>query len=513
VSQIDEQIQTSAATSRPVLEAQRQKYEAALNLAVARRDVLQGLALNSTDGSQTLSQQIDDLRHRVPEAEASDSDVPATQPAVAAAAAAAASSATADQPMRLRSLGLVGLVEEMFTLSRKMSDVTDLADRTDRLRKALEDVRAPLRTQLMDAIRRGDALTGASDSDDPAKLAAQQQELESLTARFTLLTNTIVPMARASAAFQNTATSLRQWHDVIKKQYMRAIQLLVIRLAFMAGAIVLLLVISAIWKRAVFRYVKDVRRRRQFLMVRRLVVGGIIIFILVGGFVTEYGSLATYAGLLTAGIAVALQSVILSGVSHFFFLGRYGVRVGDRVTISGITGDVIDIGIFRMYMLELNGQPNNLQPTGRIVVFSNSVLFQPNAFYKQIPGAEYNWHELGLTLSPDSDYHLAETRLMAAVESVYDEYKENIETQHDQASNALHVQLAKPQMQGRFRFVDSGLEFVVRYPVEMRRAAEIDDKITRKLLETIEHEPRLKLVSTSTPKLQPADGSAPKPPS
>ena len=236
----------------------------------------------------------------------------------------------------------------------------------------------------------------------------------------------------------------------------------------MGGLVLLVLGISNIWKRGTFRYVTDIRRRRQFLFVRRLIVGGIVVLIVLGGFVTEFGSLATYAGLLTAGIAVALQSVILSGVSHFFFMGRYGVRVGDRITVNGITGDVIDIGIFRMYMMELNGEPNNLQPTGRIVVFSNSVLFQPNAFYKQIPGAEYNWHELGLTLSPDSDYHLAETRLMGAVKSVYDEYKDTIERQHEAARNMLHIQLATPQIQGRMRFVDSGVEFVVRYPVEMR---------------------------------------------
>ena len=97
---------------------------------------------------------------------------------------------------------------------------------------------------------------------------------------------------------------------------------------------------------------------------------------------------------------------------------------------------------------------------------------------------------------------------MGAVESVYNEYKDRIEQQHDRARDQLHVQLATPKMQGRFRFVDSGLEFVVRYPVEMRRAAEIDDKITRALLDTIEHEPHLKLVATSTPKIQAANGSA-----
>jgi len=48
-------------------------------------------------------------------------------------------------------------------------------------------------------------------------------------------------------------------------------------------------------------------------------------------------------------VAVALQTVILSGVAYFFFIGRFGVRVGDRVTITNITGDVIEIGLFRIY--------------------------------------------------------------------------------------------------------------------------------------------------------------------
>jgi hypothetical protein len=68
----------------------------------------------------------------------------------------------------------------------------------------------------------------------------------------------------------------------------------------------------------------------------------------------------------------------------------------------------------------------------------------------------------------------------------------------------LHLNLPIPKPQGRLRLVDAGLEFVVRYPVEVKRASEIDDKITRGLLTTIENEPKLKLVATSTPRIQSA---------
>jgi small-conductance mechanosensitive channel len=509
---IDQQVQSASATSRPVLAARRDKISAELNLALARQDVLQRLADFATEGTGgSLLHQVDELRSTVPDAQGGEeAATPAatTQPAAATAAATAgAAAAGAEQPTRLSSMGLLGLVEEMFSLAHKSSDLKEMANETAGVQAALEQLRKPLSTELLDAIHRADALAALKDTDDPRTLAAQRAELDTLTERFNRLSAAAVPLRKAATYLDTTHSSLLQWRQAVDARYGRAIRYLITRLAVMGGLVLLVLLISQIWRRATFRYVNDVRRRRQFLFVRRLVVGGIILVIVIAGFVTEFGSLATYAGLLTAGIAVALQSVILSGVSHFFFMGRYGVRVGDRVTINGITGDVIDIGIFRMYMMELNGQPNNLQPTGRIVVFSNSVLFQPNAFYKQIPGAEYNWHELGLTLSPDSDYHLAEQKLMGAVESVYNEYKERIEQQHDHARDLLHVQLATPKMQGRFRFVDSGLEFVVRYPVEMRRAAEIDDKITRALLDTIEHEPHLKLVATSTPKIQPANGS------
>src|SRR5262249_20283861 len=146
---------------------------------------------------------------------------------------------------------------------------------------------------------------------------------------------------------------------------------------------------------------------------------------------TEIGSLATFAGLITAGIAVALQNVILAIAGYFFLVGKYGVRVGDRVQISGVTGNVIDIGMVRLHLMELGGSGMDPQPTGRVVVFSNSIVFQPTAsFFKQIPGTNFGWHEVKLTLAPDSNYAVAEKRLLSAVEKVYAQYQDKMVQQH-----------------------------------------------------------------------------------
>jgi small-conductance mechanosensitive channel len=278
---------------------------------------------------------------------------------------------------------------------------------------------------------------------------------------------------------------------------------LLLRLGTLAAVIFLIFVVSELWRRATFRYIRDPRRQRQIMVVRRITIGLIALIVILASVVHEFGSLATFAGLITAGIAVALQTVILSGVAYFFFIGRFGVRVGDRVTISGITGDVIEIGLFRIYLMELSGKQPDLQRTGRVVVFANSVLFQPSAFYKQLPGSDYIWHEIGLTLSPDSDLKLAENRLLGAVNSVFADYRDAVQEQHAQIARSLHVPISNPVPEGRLRFVDAGLEFVVRYPVDIRHASQIDDRITRELIKALSEEPKLQVVS-GTPKIRPA---------
>src|SRR6185436_857261 len=163
------------------------------------------------------------------------------------------------------------------------------------------------------------------------------------------------------------------------------------------------------------------RRRKQFLLMRRVVVACIITAAVIMGWVNELGSLATYAGLLTAGLAVALQNVIVSIVAYFFLIGRYGLKVGDRVTISGVTGDIVEIGLVRLYLMEMTGAGDVVHPTGRIVGYSNSVIFQPSALFRQMPGADYVWHAATLILAPETDAQAAEARLMAAVNGVYEQ--------------------------------------------------------------------------------------------
>ena len=204
---------------------------------------------------------------------------------------------------------------------------------------------------------------------------------------------------------------------------------------------------------------------------------------------------------MTAGVAVALQNVILAMVGYFLLIGKFGVRVGDRVQVSGVVGEVVEIGLIRLHIMELAGAGTDAQPTGRVVAFSNSIVFQPNpGLFRQVPGTSFIWHEITLTFAADSDYHAVDQRLRAAVEVALRDYSKSLEQQRRQMERTLgFVSIGSLAPAVRFHFTAAGLEVVLRFPVESGKAAEIDDRVTKEVLRAINQEPKLTLVAAEAP--------------
>ncbi|MBV9182743.1 MAG: mechanosensitive ion channel [Acidobacteria bacterium] len=266
----------------------------------------------------------------------------------------------------------------------------------------------------------------------------------------------------------------------------------------MAILISLVFIVGEIWRRTTFRYVHDLRRRYQFLLLRRVVLWIAIVVIIILTFASQLGSAVTFAGLITAGVAVALQNVILSVVAYFFLIGKYGIRIGDRVQISGVSGEVVDLGLVRIHLMELSGQ-SEPQPTGRIVAFSNSIVFQPTAgVFKQIPGTNFAWHEIRLTLAADSDYHTAKSRITEAVDRVFQHSQQSMEEQR-RMMESLAVSRTELHPKVRLSYTSVGIEALVRFPVELGKASEIDDELMKELISHLEQDPPLKLLRTEVP--------------
>ncbi len=493
IDRVNRELQNAPERSRARLLALRDEVMSEANFAKARRDALRTLiGFLSAPDEGGLGGRIGEMERSVPEAAgARQKGAPAPAPALQ----------EASQGFHPESWGIIGLTTEIFSLSRKMRRLDRLVQETDDLRRAADKLRGPLRAALREVIRRGNDLAKAPDSADTAALNARRKDLDALLARFKQLSASSAPLSQQATEIGTSRDRMLEWRAAVGESYSAALRYLLLRIGMLALALALILGVSELLRRATVRYVQDPRRRRQFLLLRRIVVGCGVTLVVILSFVTEFGSLATFAGFSAAGLAVALQSVILSVVAYFFLVGRWGVRVGDRVTVSGVTGEVADIGLFRLYLMELGGSGLALQPTGRIVVFPNAVFFQPSALFKQLPGVDYGWRAVTVKISGPADYALTGKRLLESVESVYAEYREAIERQHRAAQSSLDLHTSPPRPESRLRFVESGLEITVRYPVEIRRAAEIDDRITREVIQ-LEQDAKLQLAGGGPLKIE-----------
>jgi small-conductance mechanosensitive channel len=414
----------------------------------------------------------------------------ASSTAAPTTAASAGSSTTAAAPAASnvgslaapRTLGLWDLFAAALNLSQKLTNIDAVDQRTRALQDTFHRIRAAPNEELQRLSAQSDQLAAAADDANGATLKSLRDQFDTVAWLFTQTSAIAIPLSKESVLLSQYRDNLDKWRTSLRRQYHEVLAVLRTRLAILLGSLAAVIVGSELWRRAVLKYVHEPRRRNQLLLVRRIVTWVLILLILSLTFITRLSSFATFAGLLTAGLAVAMQSVLVSLVGYFILIGKYGLRVGDRVQVGNVTGEVIDLGLIRMHLLELTSQEPR-GPTGRVVAIANSIVFQASGgLFKQIPGVNFTWHELSLSLPAGSDYIELKNRMLASLTRIVEEYRGEIVRQAQTIRDATSLPASTdvtPQVQ--LQFSPSGVEAKVRYPVPLNRTAEVDERVSQEL--------------------------------
>ena len=353
--------------------AHRRELQAALDATQSRLDVLQaGLAtlqqlvefMQAFTRRETgdLASTIDDLARTVPDV---TSPTTVTSPTQASAPSLSAKSGGS---------GILALSSEVSALGRKISILDDETRRTDALSQSSDELRNPLLAALN---KRLPALAeNALQGSDPAELQRQKARLDELAAMVKTLSPAIVALDKQGVLLAAYTSRLKAWRAAVIAEDKKTWKNLISRLLGAALVIGALVITGEIVRRVTRRHMHDADGRHIALVIQRVGLWSTIVAVAAFAFASDFTSLATFFGLLAAGVAVALQSVILSAVGYFVLVGRRGIRIGDRVQISGVTGDVTDIGWLQFQLKEIDTRTQ--QPTGNVVTFSNSfVLASP----------------------------------------------------------------------------------------------------------------------------------------
>ena len=234
----------------------------------------------------------------------------------------------------------------------------------------------------------------------------------------------------------------------------------------------LVLLLLGVLRRVAFhlvhRRVEDIRDQYQWR--KWISAGSVVIGVLLVGrvWLAEFGAVATFLGLVSAGIAIALKDPLTNVAGWLFIVGRRPFVAGDRIRVSEHTGDVIDQRLFQFTLLEVGTVTGAEQSTGRIVHVPNSKVFtDPIVNYNR--GFEYIWNEIAVPITFESNWREAKRMLLEIADERAEPLSEDAERRVRRAAQSYMIFYSNltPTVYTTVR--PYGVELTIRYLVEPRR--------------------------------------------
>lgn len=199
------------------------------------------------------------------------------------------------------------------------------------------------------------------------------------------------------------------------------------------------------------------------------VIGYIILIILSLSYFTGNIKDFTLAiGLLTAGITITLQELILSiaGSMYIFFVKVY--KPGDRIEINGIKGDVIDIDSIYTTMMEIGEWVSSDNYSGRIVKLSNAFVFR-GPIYNYSRDFPFIWDEFDIPVRYGSDTELAKEIIMKIAAENLSDYVNASKNEWKTIVERYYIEDARVEPSLAISLTDNWIQFNLRYIVDYKR--------------------------------------------
>ncbi|MBP3952936.1 mechanosensitive ion channel family protein [Bacillus suaedae] len=260
------------------------------------------------------------------------------------------------------------------------------------------------------------------------------------------------------------------------------------KLAIALIGITIVVVIIKLLQSSTNRYVKDHDNRYK---TRKMIniIGYVIAFIFIAiVYSDQLGGVTVVLGFASAGIAFALQEVIISIAGWISILVGNIFKTGDRVKMGGVKGDVIDLGVLRTTIMEMNEWVDGDLYNGRIVRVANSFVFK-EPVYNYSNDFPFLWDEIKISIKYGSNYQVTKNLIRNVGEEVTGEYANKArEHWHEMVRKFLiEDAVTKPivSVVAEERFV----EYTLRYVTHYRSRRTTKDLLYSRILEEIDNSP------------------------
>jgi small-conductance mechanosensitive channel len=251
-------------------------------------------------------------------------------------------------------------------------------------------------------------------------------------------------------------------------------------------------VIIRVIRRIAGRAIDDATNRYQVIKVASYTFGFVGVAVVIKIWLAGITGLATYFGLLSAGVAVSLQDPIINLAGWIFIVGRRPFEVGDRIQIGAHSGDVVDIRIFQFTLLEIGNWVAADQSTGRVIHVPNGWVFK-NSIANYDKGFRYIWQELPVVVTFESNWRKAKEILLRTVNDHAEHLTNDAMHEINEAADRYHMKFTKLTPVVWTSVVDDGIRLTLRYLCKPRERRSSSNEMWESILEALEQLPDVDL--------------------
>jgi len=248
------------------------------------------------------------------------------------------------------------------------------------------------------------------------------------------------------------------------------------------GVVFVFTVLQRLVARALARTVSDPAVRYGANKVIGYGLGLVGIVVVLRIWIQDVGSVATYLGIVSAGLAIALQEPIANLFGFGFILWRRPFEVGDRVEIGPHAGDVVDVRLFQFTVLEVGNWVRADQSTGRVIHIPNGWVFR-HATANFNRGIDHIWNELPVTVTFESDWRLAKSVLSQILTESSQVAEETIKARIDAAANRYFIKYMNLTPIVWTSVSDDGIVLTLRYLCDPRKRRASASDLWEKILD------------------------------
>jgi small-conductance mechanosensitive channel len=253
-----------------------------------------------------------------------------------------------------------------------------------------------------------------------------------------------------------------QWSALITQQSHALLHTLLFNALIVILVLIAMLVLDR-WLQHLLNNPKLDRRQvetlRSLARVTLRVVAVVVVLLILVGMPTQFG---TMIGIVGAGLTVALKDFIVAFFGWLILMGRNGIRLGDWVEINGVSGEVVELGMFHTVLMETGNWSDPGQPTGRRVTFTNSFAIEKHYFNFSTSG-QWLWDELQVVVPAGRDPYTVVDALTKQVAEATAESARQAEQEWQRAVPAQRSKVFSGTPGVNVKPVVGGVEIAIRY--------------------------------------------------